>query len=121
MIVGVLLVTTPQVVAVEVAKRGAVMYNKLKVPVIGIVENMSSVKCPSCSINIQLFGNGAVKKFADSFQIKILARVPLEKEINESSDVGVPVAVQGLNSIVGGIYGKLARDIIDFCANKVNV
>ena len=97
------------------------MYNKLKVPVIGIVENMSSVKCPSCSVDVQLFGNGAVEKFARSFQIKILVRVPLEKEINESSDVGVPVTVRGLNSIVGSIYGKLARDVIDFCANKVNV
>lgn len=55
---GVLLVTTPQNAALQVARRGAAMFQKMNVPLAGIVENMSGVTCPKCSHEVQLFGNG---------------------------------------------------------------
>lgn len=58
-ITGVLLVTTPQKAATEVARRGAKMFQKLNVPIAGIVENMTSVSCPKCNHQVPLFGEGA--------------------------------------------------------------
>ncbi|XP_022900040.1 iron-sulfur cluster transfer protein NUBPL [Onthophagus taurus] len=116
-ITGALLVTTPQTAAVEVTKRGAVMYEKLKVPVVGIVENMSSVKCPACLNDVQLFGN-ASQQFSESMGIDLVARVPLEKEISSGSDNGVPIVIGKPKCGVSLEYFKLGDVIIRFCDNK---
>ncbi|KAI4460148.1 iron-sulfur protein nubpl [Holotrichia oblita] len=84
------------------------------------VENMSSVKCPSCSETIPLFGN-AVQSFATSMGISLLTRMPLEKEIADASDNGVPIVISNPNSVTSTLYKKLSQNVIDFCSNKENV
>ncbi|KAI4460142.1 iron-sulfur protein nubpl [Holotrichia oblita] len=96
------------------------MFRKLNVPIVGIVENMSSVKCPSCSETIPLFGN-AVQSFATSMGISLLTRMPLEKEIADASDNGVPIVISNPNSVTSTLYKKLSQNVIDFCSNKENV
>lgn len=69
---GVILVTTPQNAALQVARRGAVMFQKMKIPIGGIVENMSSITCPRCSHEVQLFGEGTeslAKELGNNFSL----------------------------------------------------
>ncbi|XP_030759109.1 uridine-cytidine kinase-like isoform X3 [Sitophilus oryzae] len=82
---GVVLVTTPQKAALEVTKRGAKMYKKLNIPIIGLVENMSTVICPSCSTNIKVFGSDTEKLVKD-INIEILESFPLNESTAEACD-----------------------------------
>lgn len=105
--------TTPQDAAIQVTERGGVMYQKLKVPIIGIVENMSSVKCPSCSEKIGLFGSGA-EKLANRFSTSILGRLPLNLDISTAGDEGVPVVIAKPDSEESLIYKDIAIKLILF-------
>ncbi|GJQ82548.1 hypothetical protein Trydic_g13003 [Trypoxylus dichotomus] len=117
---GVVLVTSPQNAAIDVTRRGATMFRKMNVPIIGLVENMSSIKCPACLNTVQLFGN-AVEDFAASMGIDLLIRMPLEKEIANGSDNGVPVVISKPDSATSVLYKKLSQNVIDFCFNKENI
>ncbi|XP_017777318.1 PREDICTED: iron-sulfur protein NUBPL [Nicrophorus vespilloides] len=116
-ITGAILVTTPQSASIQVTRRGGVMFEKMKIPIIGIVENMSSIKCPACRSNIQLFGNG-VDDLAEEFETQILQHIPLEKEINSSSDKGVPIIIGKPNCNEAIVYKKLAQQVKEFVENK---
>lgn len=89
------------------------MYNKLNVPIIGIVENMSSVTCPSCSSNVKLFGND-VLELSNEFNIDLMARFPLEQEVSDSSDKGVPIVIGNPTSAHSGLYRELASKVFKF-------
>lgn len=112
--------TTPQAAAVQVTKRGAEMFKKLNVPIVGIVENMSTVKCPSCSKEVKLFGDG-VKSLAETLNIDIIARVPLEQEISERGDAGTPIVFSKSNSLERKVYLSLAKNVSQFLSKKVEV
>lgn len=105
--------TTPQTAALQVTERGGVMYQKLKVPIVGIVENMSSVKCPSCSQNIGLFGSGA-EKLASGLSTSILGRLPLKVDISTAGDEGVPVVIAKPDSEETSVYKEIATKLILF-------
>lgn len=108
--------TTPQNAALQVAKRGAVMFNKLKVPVIGLVENMSSIQCPKCETRVQLFGSGTVQ-LANEINATILQQIPLEQDISSCSDTGIPIVVDQPNTEVSLAYKSLANEVINFVEN----
>ncbi|KAJ8921437.1 hypothetical protein NQ315_003055 [Exocentrus adspersus] len=110
---GVVLVTTPQSAALQVTKRGAMMFKKLKVPLIGIVENMSSVKCTSCSADIKIFGEGT-KGLAKELDCDILGSFPLSQEISHTSDKGIPVVVENRESCNSQLYRKVAESVVVF-------
>lgn len=116
---GAVLVTTPQTAAVDVTRRGATMFRKVNIPIIGVVENMSTVTCPSCSNTVQLFGN-AVENFTTSENIKLLSRMPLEKGISDGSDMGVPIVIKNSESVTAKLYKSLSEKIVEFCENKEN-
>ncbi|CAH2002523.1 unnamed protein product [Acanthoscelides obtectus] len=113
-IAGVVLVTTPQSAALEVTKRGAVMFKKLNVPLIGIVENMKYVKCTSCQSNIKVFGDGT-SKLAEEIECDILSSIPLEGCISASADEGIPVVVSGRNNDIEDCYKRIGDSVIAFC------
>ncbi|XP_060526987.1 iron-sulfur protein NUBPL [Cylas formicarius] len=116
---GVVLVTTPQTAALQVAKRGAGMYDKLNIPIIGIVENMSHITCPTCSSDIKVFGNGT-KQFSKAINTEILESFPLNKVVSEGVGNGLPIVLNG-NSLESNLYRNLAKKVVNFLKNKAAI
>lgn len=115
---GVVLVSTPQTAALEVTHRGAEMYKTLKVPIIGLVENMSHTICDNCQHQVSLFGE-KTREFARNNEIEVLASIPLEKDVMECSDKGTPVTLKLPESKSAQEYLSLSKKVIEFL-EKVN-
>ncbi|XP_015174281.1 PREDICTED: iron-sulfur protein NUBPL [Polistes dominula] len=112
-ITGALLITTPQRAALDVTRRGAKMFEKLNVPVSGIVENMSSISCPKCMTEIPIFGN-KTEALARELGVKILQKIPLHEDIMDSCDNGKPIVLSAPNSVQAESYIKLAENLMKF-------
>uniref|UniRef100_A0A1Y1KDQ3 Iron-sulfur protein NUBPL n=1 Tax=Photinus pyralis TaxID=7054 RepID=A0A1Y1KDQ3_PHOPY len=110
---GVVLVTTPQIAALNVTRRGAVMFQKLKVPIVGIIENMSYIKCPACSNKVHIFGS-ATQSIAEEFGISIMAHIPLKQKITDSMDKGVPIVISDPLSTEAEAYKNVGNSLIKF-------
>jgi ATP-binding protein involved in chromosome partitioning len=92
-IAGAVIVTTPQEVAVDDARKGLEMFGKHDTPVLGIVENMSGFRCPDCGSEHDLFGSGGGRAFADEVEMPFLGEIPLDPEVREGGDGGAPVVL----------------------------
>jgi ATP-binding protein involved in chromosome partitioning len=90
---GAIIVTTPQDVATGDALRGAKMFQRVNVPVLGIVENMSWFECPHCGKPTAIFGTGGGKRLADELELPLLAEIPLYPRVHEGGDRGTPIVV----------------------------
>ena len=90
---GAIIVTTPQDVATGDALRGAKMFQRVNVPVLGIVENMSWFECPHCGKPTAIFGTGGGKRLADELGLPLLGEIPLYPRIHEGGDRGTPIVV----------------------------
>jgi ATP-binding protein involved in chromosome partitioning len=90
---GALIVTTPQDVAVGDALRGVKMFQRVNIPVLGIVENMSWFECPHCGKPSALFGSGGGERLATEVSLPLLAQIPLAPRVMEGGDRGVPIVV----------------------------
>ena len=108
-ITGILIVTTPQDVAMNVAVKAVGMFNKLNVPIIGVIENMSYLQCPHCSEQISLFGQGGGKRISDDFKIPFIGEIPLHPQIREGSDTGKPSVVSEPDSVQSHAFSKAAK------------
>ncbi|RZC37312.1 iron-sulfur protein NUBPL, partial [Asbolus verrucosus] len=116
-ITGVILVTTPQSAALQVTKRGAVMFQKLSIPIIGLVENMSSVTCSSCSNIVKIFGEGT-SILASEINSSIIESFPLHQEISNTTDKGTPIVIKDRESPESKLYINLAKKVVEFVGNK---
>ncbi|GLH09047.1 Nucleotide-binding protein-like protein [Gryllus bimaculatus] len=114
---GVLLVTTPQKAALQVTQRGAVLFQKLEVPVVGIVENMSHVVCPNCQHSSSLYGHGT-KDLASNLGISLLQEIPLDPAITKYTDSGKPVVIAEPDSVQAMAYKTLGRRVCEFLATQ---
>jgi ATP-binding protein involved in chromosome partitioning len=90
---GAIIVTTPQDVATGDALRGAKMFQRVNVPVLGIVENMSWFECPHCGKPTPIFGTGGGKRLADELELPLLGEIPLYPRVHEGGDRGTPIVV----------------------------
>ncbi len=112
---GAIIVTTPQDVAVGDALRGARMFQRVNVPVLGIVENMSWFECPHCGKPTALFGSGGGRKLADELQLDLLAQIPLAPRVMEGGDSGRPIVVadpqSGAATALASLAGRLAESL----------
>ncbi|MDQ5841897.1 MAG: Mrp/NBP35 family ATP-binding protein [Thermoproteota archaeon] len=108
-ITGILIVTTPQDVAMNVAVKAIGMFNKLNVPIVGVIENMSYLLCPHCNEQITLFGKGGGKKISEDFGLPFISEIPLYPGIRESSDVGKPSIISDPNSLESQAFTKAAK------------
>ena len=90
---GAIIVTTPQDVATGDALRGAKMFQRVDVPVLGIVENMSWFECPHCGKPTAIFGTGGGKRLADELELPLLGEIPLYPRVHEGGDRGTPIVV----------------------------
>jgi len=108
-ITGILIVTTPQDVAMNVAVKAIGMFNKLNVPIIGVVENMSFMQCPHCNEQIYMFGKGGGKKISEDFKIPFIGEIPLHQQIRAGSDTGKPTVLSEPESFQAQSFDKAAK------------
>src|SRR5918996_3025527 len=92
-VAGAILVTTPQQVSLSDSRRAVRMYQKLNIPTIGLIENMSFYECTNCSHEADIFGHGGGQKMAEDMNVAFLGRVPIYQPIREGSDTGVPLVL----------------------------
>jgi len=115
-ITGILVVTTPQDVASNVAVKAIGMFNKLNVPILGVVENMSSFVCPNCNENHHIFGQGGAKKISEKYNIPFVGEIPLNSSIMEGSDKGKPVMITDPDSPSAEAFRISAKNIAAQCS-----
>ena len=108
---GAVLVTTPQDVALADVVRAKQMFDKVHIPVLGIVENMSQFVCPHCSQATPIFNRGGGHKAAEMFSIPFLGEIPLDLKIRESGDAGKPVVLSAPDSPEAQAFMAMARNI----------
>jgi ATP-binding protein involved in chromosome partitioning len=104
---GAVIVSTPQDLALIDARRGIAMFRRVNVPVLGIVENMSTFVCPQCGTRSDIFGHGGARREAERLGVPFLGEVPLDIAIREKSDSGSPVVATAPD----GPHAKYYRDI----------
>ena len=92
-VTGAVIVTTPQEVAIDDARKGLEMFGEHETPVLGVVENMSSFRCPDCGNEHAIFGEGGGEAFAADTQMPFLGEIPLDPAIREGGDAGEPMVL----------------------------
>ena len=115
-ITGILVVTTPQDVASHVAVKAVSMFEKLNVPIIGVVENMSHFICTKCDEKHYIFGEGGAKAISEQFNMPFLGEVPLNSGIMSGSDLGEPIMISSPDSPSAEAFRKSAKNIAAQCS-----
>jgi ATP-binding protein involved in chromosome partitioning len=116
-VTGIIIVTTPQDVAMNVAVKAVGMFSKLNVPIVGVIENMSYLQCPHCSEKINIFGKGGGQKISEKFNIPFLGEIPLSPQIMEGSDKGKPIILSEPDSI----QANALRNVAKVTAGRISV
>jgi ATP-binding protein involved in chromosome partitioning len=110
---GVILVSTPQRAALNVTKRAVDMYRTVKVPIIGMIENMSYVVCENCQHENVLFTN-AIEEFSQELDIEVIGKIPLEKQIINCCEAGTPSSIKYPDSKFSLAYKNIAQGVISY-------
>jgi ATP-binding protein involved in chromosome partitioning len=108
---GAVIVTTPQDVALADARKGIRMFEKVHVPVIGIVENMSYYICSHCGEREEIFAHGGGEKAARSFEVPFLGELPLVTAVREGGDAGHPIVATAPDSVAGKAFEHIASEM----------
>ncbi|MCE5394106.1 MAG: iron-sulfur cluster carrier protein ApbC [Acidithiobacillus sp.] len=108
---GAVIVTTPQDIALLDARKGLKMFEKVGVPILGIIENMSFYICPKCGNEDDIFGHGGGALMAEQYGVEFLGAVPLDRRIRDEADNGAPTVVAAPDSPLARIYRELARHV----------
>jgi len=106
---GAVIVTTPQDIALLDARKGLKMFEKVEIPVLGIIENMSTHICSQCGHEEHIFGEGGGQRMAEQYNVDFLGGLPLDKRIREETDAGRPTVVAEPESRIAMIYREIAR------------
>lgn len=108
---GAVIVSTPQDLALIDARRGVSMFQKVNVPILGVIENMSTFSYPNCGHVSHLFGHGGARREAEKLGVPFLGELPLSLEVRERSDAGKPIAATLPGSVEAGLYRQIAGQI----------
>ncbi len=111
-ITGAIIVSTPQDVALLDARKAMDMFEKTKVPLLGLIENMSSYICPNCGVEAHIFGHGGARAEADRLGLSFLGEIPLDIAIRLAGDGGVPVTAANPDSAEALAFRAVARRLI---------
>jgi ATP-binding protein involved in chromosome partitioning len=114
-VTGVVIVTTPQDIALIDARKGLKMFEKVGIPILGIVENMSIHVCPKCGHESHIFGSGGAERMCKEYGMELLGQLPLDESIREQADSGKPTVVADPDGKSAEIYRRIARR----CAVKI--
>jgi len=113
---GVVIVTTPQMVSLQDARRGLAMFRQMGVSVLGVVENMSAFIPPDApERRYPIFGSGGGRQLADEAGVPLLAQLPMELGVVEGGDRGLPIVLSAPESVTATAFTKLARDLTERC------
>ena len=110
-VTGAVIVTTPQDIALLDARKGLKMFEKVEIPVLGIIENMSTHICSKCGHEEHIFGAGGGLKMAEQYEVDFLGALPLDIRIREETDAGRPTVVAEPDSRISQIYREIARRV----------
>jgi ATP-binding protein involved in chromosome partitioning len=113
---GAVIVSTPQDLALSVASKAIAMFQKLNVPILGVVENMSYYVCRQCGHREEIFGHGGAREAAKKLNYAFLGEIPLDMSIREQSDSGKPVALDDST-----IYGKAFQEVAEALVSQIVV
>jgi len=114
-VTGAVIVTTPQDIALIDARKGLKMFEKVGIPILGVVENMSFHICPKCGHESHIFGSGGAEKMSRDYGTELLGQLPLDEAIRSQADSGKPTVVSDPDGSVAEIYRRIARR----CAVKI--
>ncbi len=108
-VTGVVIVTTPQDIALIDARKGLKMFEKVGIPILGVVENMALHTCPKCGFESHIFGEGGAARMCRDYGTELLGELPLDGAIREQADSGRPTVVADPDGRVAQIYKRIAR------------
>ncbi len=108
-VTGAIIVTTPQDIALLDARRGLKMFEKVDIPILGIVENMSTHICSNCGHEEHIFGAGGGAQMCNDYKVDLLGSLPLDISIREQTDSGKPTVINTPDSKIANIYKEIAR------------
>ena len=117
-VTGAVIVTTPQDIALMDARKGLKMFEKVNIPILGVVENMSLHICSKCGHEEDIFGSGGGNRMAKDYGIDLLGSLPLDIKIREQADSGQPTVVADPNGRAADIYRQIARRVAVKIAEK---
>jgi len=117
-VTGAVIVTTPQDIALLDARKGLKMFEKVGIPILGVVENMSTHTCTNCGHTEAIFGHGGGEKMCADFGIDFLGALPLTMSIREQADAGRPTVVADPDGAVAAVYKQIARKVAIKIADK---
>jgi ATP-binding protein involved in chromosome partitioning len=114
-VTGAVIVTTPQDIALIDARKGLKMFEKVGIPILGVVENMSFHICPNCGHESHIFGSGGAERMSRDYGTELLGQLPLDESIRSQADSGKPTVVSEPDGKIAEIYRRIARR----CAVKI--
>jgi len=117
-VTGAVIVTTPQDIALLDARKGLKMFEKVGVPIVGIVENMSIHVCSKCGHAEHIFGEGGAQRMCDEYKVPFLGGLPLDIRIREQTDSGRPTVIADPEGKIAESYRAIARRVAIFVAQK---
>ena len=117
-VTGAIIVTTPQDIALLDARKGLKMFEKVGIPILGIIENMSLHICSKCGHEEHIFGEGGGERMGRDYDVEMLGALPLDIRIREQTDAGKPTVVSDPDGAVAAIYKQIARRVAVKIAEK---
>ena len=110
-VTGAVIVTTPQDIALIDARKGLKMFEKVGIPILGLIENMSTHICPKCGHESHIFGSGGADRMCKDYGTELLGALPLDMAIREQADSGKPTVVSDPDGPVADVYKRIARRV----------
>jgi ATP-binding protein involved in chromosome partitioning len=110
-VTGAVIVTTPQDIALIDARKGLKMFEKVGIPILGVVENMSFHICPKCGHESHIFGQGGADRMSKEYKTELLGQLPLDESIQRQADSGRPTVVSDPDGKISEIYKRIARRV----------
>jgi ATP-binding protein involved in chromosome partitioning len=110
-VTGAVIVTTPQDIALLDARKGLKMFEKVGIPILGVVENMSTHICSHCGQEDPIFGAGGGATMSDDYDVELLGALPIDRKIREQTDAGKPTVIAEPDSRIAEIYRRIARRV----------
>jgi ATP-binding protein involved in chromosome partitioning len=110
-VTGAVIVTTPQDIALIDARKGLKMFEKVGIPILGVVENMSFHICPQCGHESHIFGQGGADRMSKEYKTELLGQLPLDESIQQHADSGKPTVVSDPDGKISEIYKRIARRV----------
>ncbi len=111
-IAGAVMVTTPQDVATGDVRRAIRMFERVRAPVLGVVENMSGFSCPHCGGHADIFGRGGGQRLAEDMHVPFLGEIPLDVQVREAGDSGRPTVISAPDSPAGRALREIAEQLV---------